>query len=74
MNGYSKYYKFSLYNLYELLKSSLGETSLTFIPKPIGQTDQFAPGVKWPDVKDVNQTAPNRKLIIKLPKITTEVK
>jgi len=58
----------------ELLKSSLGKTSLTFTPKPIGQTDQFAPGVKWPDVKDVNKTAPNRRLIIKLPKITREVK
>lgn len=52
------------------LKSALGETSLTFTAKPIGQTDQFAPNVKWPLVKDVNQTAPNRKLIIRLPKIT----
>lgn len=58
----------------ELLKSSLGQTSLTFTPKPIGQTEQFAPGMKWPDVKDVNKTAPNRRLIIKLPKITREVK
>jgi outer membrane protein OmpA-like peptidoglycan-associated protein len=54
----------------ELLKSSLGETSLTFIPKPLGQTDQFAPGKKFPEVKNSNETAPNRKLIIKLPKIT----
>jgi outer membrane protein OmpA-like peptidoglycan-associated protein len=54
----------------ELLKSSLGETSLTFIPKPIGQTDQFAPGMKWPEVQDNDKTAPNRRLIIKLPKIT----
>lgn len=58
----------------ELLKSSLGQTSLTFSPKPIGQTDQFAPGMKWPEVKDKSQTAPNRRLIIKLPKITKEVK
>lgn len=58
----------------ELLKSSLGQTSLTFSPKPLGQTDQFAPGMKWPEVKDKNQTAPNRRLIIKLPKITKEVK
>jgi outer membrane protein OmpA-like peptidoglycan-associated protein len=54
----------------ELLKSSLGNTSLTFIPKPIGQTDQFAPGMKWPEVQDNSRTAPNRRLIIKLPKIT----
>lgn len=58
----------------ELLKSSLGQTSLTFSPKPLGQTDQFAPGMKWPEVKDNSQTAPNRRLIIKLPKITKEVK
>lgn len=58
----------------ELLKSSLGQTSLTFSPKPIGQTDQFVPGMKWPEVKDNSQTAPNRRLIIKLPKITKEVK
>lgn len=57
----------------ELLKSSLGQTSLTFLPKPLGQTDQFAPGMKWPEVKDNSRTAPNRRLIIKLPKITKEV-
>lgn len=54
----------------ERLKSALGQTSLTFTAKPIGQTDQFAPNVKWPLVTDVNKTAPNRKLIIRLPKIT----
>jgi len=58
----------------ELLKSSLGKTSLTFTPRPIGQTDQFAPGMKWPEIKDNNRTSPNRRLIIKLPKITREVK
>lgn len=51
------------------LKKRLGETSLNFIAKPLGQTDQFAPGLKYPQVKDVNKTAPNRKLIIKLPQI-----
>jgi outer membrane protein OmpA-like peptidoglycan-associated protein len=58
----------------ELLKSSLGKTSLTFTPRPIGQTEQFAPGMKWPEIKDNNRTSPNRRLIIKLPKITREVK
>ena len=51
------------------LKSELGQTKLTFIPKPIGQTDKFSPGLKWPEVKDSNKTAPNRRLIIKLPKL-----
>ena len=52
-----------------ILKNSLPEIKLNFIPNGIGQTDQFAPGKKFPDVKDVNQTAPNRRLIIKLPQI-----
>jgi outer membrane protein OmpA-like peptidoglycan-associated protein len=52
----------------ELLKE-LPESKLNFIPNGIGETDQFAKGKKWPDVKDKNQTAPNRRLIIKLPQI-----
>lgn len=52
-----------------LLKNSLPGTKLNFIPKGIGETDQFAQGKKWPNVKDENQTAPNRRLIIKLPQI-----
>jgi outer membrane protein OmpA-like peptidoglycan-associated protein len=51
------------------LKSELGQTKLTFTPKPIGQTDKFSPGLKWPEVKDNSKTAPNRRLIIKLPKL-----
>lgn len=51
------------------LKNSLPGIKLNFIPNGIGQTDQFAPGKKFPEVKDTNQTAPNRRLIIKLPKI-----
>jgi outer membrane protein OmpA-like peptidoglycan-associated protein len=52
-----------------ILKTSLPGTKLNFIPKGIGQTDQFAKGKKWPNVKDENETAPNRRLIIKLPQI-----
>jgi outer membrane protein OmpA-like peptidoglycan-associated protein len=52
-----------------ILKNSLPGIKLNFIPNGIGQTDQYAPGKKFPDVKDVNQTAPNRRLIIKLPQI-----
>ena len=55
------------------LQKRLGETKLNFIAKPLGQTDQFAPGLKWPEVKDVNKTAPNRRLIIKLPKKNVKV-
>jgi hypothetical protein len=52
------------------LKKESGNTTLNFIPDPIGQTDKFKPGLKWPEVKDSNQTAPNRRLIIKLPEIS----
>jgi outer membrane protein OmpA-like peptidoglycan-associated protein len=52
-----------------ILKTSLPGTKLNFIPKGIGQTDQFAKGKKYPNVKDENETAPNRRLIIKLPQI-----
>lgn len=52
------------------LKNRLGPTKLNFVPRPLGQTDQFAPGLKFPDVKDKSQTAPNRRLIINLPKKT----
>ena len=52
------------------LKNKLGQTTLNFVAKPIGQTEQFAPGLKWPEEKDQNKTAPNRRLIIKLPKIS----
>jgi outer membrane protein OmpA-like peptidoglycan-associated protein len=52
-----------------ILKTSLPGTKLNFIPKGIGQTDQFAKGKKYPNVKDESQTAPNRRLIIKLPQI-----
>jgi outer membrane protein OmpA-like peptidoglycan-associated protein len=52
-----------------ILKTSLPGTKLNFIPKGIGQTEQFAKGKKYPEVQDENQTAPNRRLIIKLPQI-----
>lgn len=51
------------------LKNSLPGIKLNFIPNGIGETDQFATDKKWPQVKDINQTAPNRRLIIKLPQI-----
>jgi outer membrane protein OmpA-like peptidoglycan-associated protein len=51
------------------LKNSLPGIKLNFIPNGIGETDQFAPGKKWPKVTNQNETAPNRRLIIKLPQI-----
>lgn len=51
------------------LKKSLPETKLNFIPKGIGQTDKFAPGKKFPEVKNQQETSPNRRLIIRLPKV-----
>lgn len=51
------------------LKNESGNRSLNFVPNPIGQTDQFKPGFKFPEVTDKEQTAPNRRLIIKLPEI-----
>ena len=54
------------------LNNSLPEIKLNFIPNGIGETDQFAEGKKWPKVQDKNQTAPNRRLIIKLPQIMNQ--
>ena len=56
------------------LKTETGITTLNFIPKGIGQTDQFAKGLKYPEVKDSAKTAPNRRLIIKMPTLTKEKK
>jgi outer membrane protein OmpA-like peptidoglycan-associated protein len=51
------------------LKNESGNRSLNFVPNSIGQTDKFKPGFKFPEVTDKDQTAPNRRLIIKLPEI-----
>lgn len=56
------------------LKNETGITTLNFVPKGIGQTDQFAKGLKYPEVKDSNKTAPNRRLIIRMPELTKEKK
>jgi len=41
-----------------------------FVAKPLGETEQFAKGMKWPEVKDQTKTAPNRRLQIILPQVT----
>lgn len=41
-------------------------------PMPLGQTDRFAKGIKYPEVKDTKKTAVNRKVIVGLaPKVKT---
>jgi len=50
------------------LDKSLPELSGTFVANPLGETDRFDKGKKWPEVKDFNQTINNRRLDIKLPK------
>ena len=44
-----------------------------FVPNAIGETDQFDPGKKWPEVKDSDLTAKNRRLEIILPAFTKKV-
>lgn len=56
-------------SIVSILKNNLPETKLNFIPNGIGETDQFSPGKKWPEITNQNETAPNRRLIIKLPKV-----
>lgn len=56
-------------SIVSILKNNLPQTKLNFIPNGIGETDQFAPGKKWPEITNQNDTSPNRRLIIKLPKI-----
>ena len=46
------------------------KTGIQFVGKGIGETEQFAPGKKYPQVKNTEETAPNRRLIIKMPSIT----
>lgn len=49
------------------------KTGIKFIGKGIGETDQFAPGKKYPEIKNTEETAPNRRLIIKMPKLTYKI-
>ena len=48
------------------------KTGIQFIGRGIGETDQFASGKKYPVVKNTEETAPNRRLIIKMPSITVK--
>lgn len=39
----------------------------------MGETDKFAPGMKWPEVKDTKKTAPNRRVYTFIPPFTYRV-
>lgn len=52
------------------LTSEVGISTLRFIPKGIGQTTAYGPGWTKESKTTPDQTAPNRRLIVKLPEIT----
>ena len=56
------------------LTNEVGIPTLKFLPKGIGQTSAYGPGWTKEKPTTIDQTAPNRKLIIKLPQITREKK
>ena len=53
------------------LNDALGVTK--FVGHGGGETDKFAPGKKWPDSKR-EDTLPNRRFTVELPKYTEKVK
>ena len=55
------------------LNVNFPELKGVFVPNAIGETDQFDPGKKWPEVKDSDLTAKNRRLEIILPAFTKKV-
>jgi outer membrane protein OmpA-like peptidoglycan-associated protein len=55
------------------LKNGVGIPTLTFTPKGVGQTTSYGPGWTKEKPTKVSQTAPNRRLIIKLPQITKKI-
>ena len=52
----------------EMINTGLEGTGMNvFTAKGMGETDKFAPGKKWPEVKDNTQTAPNRRVYTFIP-------
>ena len=59
----------------EMINTGLDGTGMNvFTAKGMGETDKFAPGKKWPEVKDNTQTAPNRRVYTFIPPFTYTVK
>lgn len=48
----------------QILNSKIPELSGIFVGQGMGETDKFAPGKKWPEVKDNTQTYENRVFIV----------
>ena len=58
----------------DTINAGLKETGMdVFTYKGMGETDKFAPGMKWPEVKDNSKTAPNRRIETKIPTFTYQV-
>jgi hypothetical protein len=54
------------------LENSIPELSGAFIADPIGETDKFDPGKKWPIEKNNKNTVNNRRVVVVFPKFTKE--
>lgn len=58
----------------DLINAGLAGTEMdVFTYKGMGETDKFAPGMKWPEVTDNSKTAPNRRVETKIPTFTYQV-
>jgi len=53
--------------IYQKLNNEFPELKGAFVPNAIGETDQFDTGKKWPEVKNSDLTAKNRRLEIIFP-------
>lgn len=54
------------------LENSISELSGAFIANPIGETDKFDPGKKWPIEKNNKNTVNNRRVVVVFPTFTKE--
>lgn len=48
----------------QILNSKIPELSGIFVGQGMGETDKFAPGKKWPEIKDKSKTEENRIFIV----------
>ena len=58
----------------EIINDGLSGTGMDiFKAIGVGETEKFAPGMKWPEVKDPKRTAPNRRVYTYIPPFTYRV-
>lgn len=57
----------------DILNNRVGISTLKFIPRGIGQTTQFGPGWTREKPTTPEETEPNRRLIINLPRLTKKI-